>query len=154
MKVNKIVKGFSGEKLHISCDRCDYKASFGVHRGLGHGRVLECPCGAKIGIIVERRRYARKKSTSYMVGMINDGNLAHEIRIQDISMKGLGIKLIRGATALALNDEAHITFSLGDSRPQVIKDTVKIVALRDGFVGALMDENSNSQKAIFNFFRN
>ncbi len=89
-----------------------------------------------------------------MVGMINDGDLAHDIKIQDISMKGLGIKLMRGETKLALNDEALITFSLGDSRPEVIKDTVKIVALRNGFIGALMDENSDSQKAIFNFFRN
>ncbi len=89
-----------------------------------------------------------------MIGMINDGNLAHDIKIEDISMKGLGIKLIRGDTTLSLNDDAHITFSLGDSRAGVIKDTVKIVALRDGFIGALMDENSDSQKAIFSFFRN
>ncbi|MCP4691424.1 MAG: PilZ domain-containing protein [Desulfobacterales bacterium] len=154
MKVSKIVKGFSGEKLQISCDRCDYKASFMIHRGMGRGRVLNCPCGAKFGIIVERRRYTRKKPSTHMVGMLNDGATVYDIRIHDISIKGLGIKLVRGETNLALNDDVHIVFSLGDSRPEVIKDTIKVVALRDGFVGGLMDENSDSQKAIFTFLQN
>ncbi len=154
MKVNKIFRGFSWEKMHLSCDRCDFRASFVPQPRMGRGGSLDCPCGAKFGIVIERRRYERKKPSTYIVGVINDGVIDHDIRIEDMSVKGLGIKLMRGQTNLVVNDDARIVFSTGDQTRGVIKDIIKVVAIRDGFIGGLMDENSVSQNAIFIFLGN
>ncbi len=42
-------------------------------------------------------------------------------------MKGLGIKLMRGQTNLAVNDDVRIVFSLGDQSRGVIKDICLVV---------------------------
>ncbi len=153
MKVSKIIRGYPGERLSFTCDICHNKRSVVVHRGVGWKRVVKCSCGARIGLVVERRKHRRITLETPMVGIISDGEVYHDVKIKDISHEGIGLELTETQPYPSRDAEVKIVFSLGGPKSEIVKDTITIVSIRDGFVGARMRKNSSSQKALLGRMR-
>ncbi|MCP4613817.1 MAG: PilZ domain-containing protein, partial [Planctomycetes bacterium] len=127
MKISKIIRGYPGQRLSFTCDNCHYKKSIVAKHEAGYRRVLKCSCGARIGLVVERREHRRVTLQTPMVGIISDGEIYHDVRIKDISHEGLGLELTEAQPYPAKGSEVKIVFSPGDPRSEIVKDTITIV---------------------------
>ncbi len=153
MKVSKIIRGHPGQRLSFVCDRCHHKASIVANHEVGYRRVLKCGCGARIGLVMERRRHRRWTLQTPLAGIISDGDVYHDVRIKDISKEGMGIELSESQPYPTTNAEVKIVFSPGGPLSDIVKDAITIVSIRNGFVGARMRRNSSSQKALLGRMR-
>ncbi|MCP4689227.1 MAG: PilZ domain-containing protein [Desulfobacterales bacterium] len=153
MKVTKIIHGNPGERLSFTCGNCREEKSFVARPDAGRKRVLKCGCGARIGLVVERRKHRRLTPPTPAGGVISDGEMFYDMRIKDASHGGLGLELGEMNTNLSKGANAKIVFSSAGLIADIVKDTIEIVSIREKRVGARIRDHSSSQRFFHGLMR-
>jgi transposase-like protein len=95
---------------------------------------VKCPCGHTFKVILERREYFRKPVNLKGVCLLRNGAVRADIKIHDLSRKGLRIELMKEAS-LKVGDKVKVEFRLDDENKTLIRKDAVVRTIMGRFFG-------------------
>ncbi len=127
----------------IKCPQCGLvkKLSVDNYRQNRKPLKIRCTCDHVFTILLEFRRYFRKKVTlagTYTLKPPADG--AGIMTVINLSRNGIGFT-VSGIHAIEAGQKAQIKFTLDNPKQTVLEKEVKIIAVNDNLIGcAFLDD--------------
>lgn len=126
----------------IECPKCRKTKLSDVSNFLQLSRKVKikvnCPCGHKFPVILERRRHIRKLSNFpgiYYHVVPGQGRVKKAMTVKDISLSGIKVKL-NAPPLFKGGDRLIVEFRLDDSQRSLIRKEVRIRKIENLAVGA------------------
>lgn len=142
MKTPEIVFTGGADTGTITCKQCGKTKTIDVShfRNIRKYIKVKCACGTIFDILLESRRYHRKKV--WLKGKLfkDQSNCpVDDIVVTDISMGG--IRFLTNLKGINFGDTYHIEFSLDDEFKSHVKEEIVIKYIKNSEVGAEFAES-------------
>jgi hypothetical protein len=137
MKLIKVLINPDNEG-EIICPVCGKARTVNVssHRIPQKPVKVKCACGATFNILLEYRKYHRKKVK--FQGKLMDAvsrAVLHEITVTSLSVTGIGFE-IHVPYTFAVNDSFAVEFTLDDDLDSVVQEDIIVRRINGNFIGA------------------
>jgi transcription elongation factor Elf1 len=121
----------------LKCPHCRHARTVSVQKIKDKKKVIKvkCSCEKSYSVSLELRKMYRK-STNLKGKFVNlsESNQSGSMIVKDVSMGGIGFES-PNASAIKVEDELEVTFTLDDTHSSVIKKNVAVRIVRGNFVG-------------------
>lgn len=138
------------DQVNVCCHECGFSKDMDVRMLKKSSRILKikCRCGHTFRNRVEFRKTFRKQvklAGTYL--HIKSGERAGML-VEDISRSGIGISVKSLPPGLAPGDTLMLTFNLDNARRTEIKKKVKIMSVRNTYIGTQSMDASRYDKEL------
>jgi hypothetical protein len=133
----------------ITCPSCEKskRANFAKQRDLRDIFRVKCGCGCAFGIIIDQRKYYRKKLKTNGNYTVSETHESGSIIVEDLSFTGIGFQTRRPHKLLP-GDMIEVRFVLDDERKSEVCKQAVVRRIREQFVGAEFVNDKAYDKAL------
>ena len=121
----------------VTCPECQKskRANFAKYKHCSEVLKVKCACGCAFGLIIDQRKYYRKRTKFNGNYTIAGTNETGSMVVEDLSFTGVGFQT-RQPHKLQVGDQIEIRFTLDNHLKTEMYKTAVVRRIRDKFVGA------------------
>jgi hypothetical protein len=133
----------------VTCPECQKskRANFAKYKHSSEVLKVKCACGCAFGLVIDQRKYYRKKTRFNGNYAIAGTQETSSIVVEDLSFTGIGFQT-RQPHKMQVGDLIEIRFTLDNHLKTEMYKTAVVRRIRDKFVGAEFCERTAYDKEL------